>query len=150
MAVRTIRILAIVLVAVSTLVWSRPVHAKAEMLKRSLGNVLQAPLDYALAPYTAIDSLVQNYYRSKRHGALEKVVMTPVMGAIYVPSCVFMSGYLPAHRFIEGALMLPFAAALAGTEVDVHLYEPVHGKRGALVDKDPFYFGGRYCEGFFK
>jgi len=150
MGFRTVRIVAIALIAASTLVWTRPAHAKAEMLKRSISNVLQAPLDYALVPYTSVDSLIQNYYRSKRHSIVEKVMLTPVMGVIYMPACVFMSGYIPAHRFIEGALMLPAAAALAGTEVDLHLYEPVHGRRGAVVDKTPFYFGGRYCEGFFK
>lgn len=150
MGSRTVRFLAIALVVASTLAWSRPAHATADMLKRCISNVLQAPLDYALVPYTAVDSLVQNYYLSKRHGPVEKALLTPVMGAIYVPTCTFMSGYVSAHRFIEGALLLPFGAALAGTDVDIHLYEPVHGKRGAVVDDGPFYFGGRYCEGFFK
>lgn len=150
MRFRTAPILAIALLVASTLAWSRPAHAKAEMLKRSASNILQAPLDFALLPYTAVDTLVQNYYRSKRHGVVEKVALTPVMGVIYLPACTFAGGFVPAYRFVEGALTLPFAAALAGTEVDIHLYEPVHGRRGAVVDKDPLYFGGRYCEGFFK
>jgi hypothetical protein len=150
MGFRTVRIVAIALVAAAALVWSRPAHAKAETLKRSVSNILQAPLDYALMPYTAVDSLIQNYYRSERHGAVEKVLLTPVMGIIYLPSCIFMSGYVPAHRFLEGTFLLPVGLATAWTDTDIYLYDPVHGKRGAVVDKDPFYFGGRYCEGFFK
>jgi len=150
MGFRTTRIVAVAVLAAATLGWSGLAHAKAEMLKRQGGNVLQAPLDFALLPYTSVDSLVQNYYRSKRHGVVEKIMLTPVMGVIYVPACVFAGGYVSAHRAVEGALLLPAAAALAGTDVDIHLYDPVHGKRGAVVDKKPFYFGGRYCEGFFK
>lgn len=150
MGFRTVRLMAVALVAASVLAWTPAAHAKAEMLKRDISNVLQAPLDFALIPYTATDSLVHNYYRSKRHSLAEKIFLTPVMAVIYVPTCVFMSGYLPAHRFLEGSLLLPAALAVAPTDIDVHLYEPVHGKRGALVDKPPFYFGGRYCEGFFK
>jgi hypothetical protein len=150
MGFRTVRIVAVLLVAASTLLWSPSAHAKAETLKRSVSNILQAPLDFALMPYTSVDTLVRNYYMSKRTSALEKVMITPVIGVIYLPSCVFASGFLPAERLIEGVFMLPVGVATAGTDADIYLYDPVHGKRGAVVDEEPFYFGARYCEGFFK
>jgi hypothetical protein len=143
-----------VLVVAVSLLWAAPANAKGQMLRRSTENVTQAPLDLLLTPYTGPSSLIRNYYGSSRHSKLEKAMMTPVMGVIYLPACGFMSMYLPVHRFLEGVLLFPLAAVLAGTDKDIYLYDPVHGKKGALVDKkgEHFnaYFGGYYCEGFFK
>jgi hypothetical protein len=151
---RLVGFVAGVLVVGVSLLWAEPASAKGQMVRRSAENVLQAPLDLLLAPYTGPSSLVRNYYGSDRHSGLEKAMMTPVMGVIYVPACGFMSMYLPVHRFIEGVLLFPLAVALAGTEQDLYLYDPVHGKKGAVVDKKGknfnAYFGGYYCEGFFK
>lgn len=150
MASRTVRFMAVLLVAGATSLGSVPAHAKAVTLKRATSNLLQAPLDFLLIPYTSVSTLVRNYYMSPRHSTLEKVALSPVMGVIYVPSCIFMSTFVPAERFIEGGLMLPIGVAAAGTDLDIGLYDKVAGKRGALVNKDPLYFGGYYCEGFFK
>jgi hypothetical protein len=151
---RLVGFVAGVLVVGASLLSAAPAGAKGQMVRRSAENVTQAPLDLLLAPYTGPSSLIRNYYGSSRHSKLEKVMMTPVMGVIYLPACGFMSMYLPVHRFLEGMLTFPLALALAGTEQDIYLYDPVHGKKGAIVDKKGeyfnAYFGGYYCEGFFK
>ena len=151
---RTAAFLAIAIMTCMSLLPARPVQAKANMLKRSAENISQAPLDYLFIPFTSVSSLVRNYYMSERHSWIEKTVFTPVIAAVYVPCCVFMSSALPTHRIIEGAVTLPVGVALAGTDADFHLYQPAKSKRSAVVNRktDNFhvYFGAYYCEGFFK
>lgn len=150
MTSRSTRVLAAVALVAALAVPAERAAAKGETLKHASSNVLQAPLDIPFMPYTMMDTLVRNYYMSSRYSLWEKIGLTPIMLAIYGPSCAFASSFIPAERLVEGAVLLPFGVALAGTDVDIHLYNQVHGKRGAVVDKKPFYFGARYCEGFFK
>jgi hypothetical protein len=77
-------------------------------------------------------------------------MLTPLMLVVYAPSCTFLSIMTSVGRFAEGVFLLPLGAALAGTDEDIGMWEPVHGTNAAVVDKAPMYFGGYYCEGFFK
>jgi hypothetical protein len=124
--------------------------AKATLLKRSGSNLMGAPVDAILAPYTFTDTFVQGFYMNKRYSALEKVLFTPVWTAVYIPACGFVSAMLPAARFVEGAAMLPVGVATAGSDYDWAVFEPLPGKRNAVIQKQPFYMGTRWCKGFFE
>ena len=130
-----------------------PAAAKAEkavLLKRSANNLWQAPIDFLFAPYTFFDTAWNGYVRSKRFSPTEKVLLSPVVGVVYTPVCMFADGMTPMIRLFEGVAMLPLGVAAVNTDADPHLYEPNHGKRGAVIDKGSIYLGGRYCEGFFQ
>jgi hypothetical protein len=127
-----------------------PALAAATLLKRATGNVLQAPVDAVMAPYTFTDTFVHGMYLSDRYSTWEKIAFTPVWGVVYLPACGFVSMILPAARLIEGVAMLPVGLATAGSDYDVAVWQPMPGKRMAVVNKPPVYLGTRYCEGFFQ
>jgi hypothetical protein len=127
-----------------------PVFAKAKLLKRSASNVLQAPVDALAIPYTFPETFVHGLYFNKRFSPLEKVVFTPIWGIVYLPACTFVSAAMPAVRFLEGVALMPVGLATVNSDYDWALYQPMPGKRNALIQKKPLYMGGRYCEGFFQ
>jgi hypothetical protein len=109
-----------------------------------------APVDAIMAPYTFGETFVQGFYMNKRYSTLEKVLLTTVWGAVYIPACGFVSSMMPAARFVEGAAMLPVGVATSGTDYDWAVFEPLPGKRNAVIQSPPFYMGTRWCKGFFE
>jgi hypothetical protein len=149
MAVRAARVIVIGLVLALA---SMPAaaQAKAVLLKRAGSNLMGAPVDAVLVPYTFTDTFVRGFYLNKRYSALEKVLFSPVWAAVYVPACGFVSAMLPAARFVEGVAMLPVGAATAGSDYDWGVFQPLPGKSNAVIQKPPFYMGTRWCKGFFE
>ena len=153
MVVRAARLIVIGLVLALAAAPTAPAFADAVLLKRSGSNLMGAPVDAVMAPYTFTDSIVHGFYMSKRFSVLEKVLFTPVWAAVYVPACGFVSSMLPAARFVEGAAMLPVGAvtAAAGSDYDWGVFQGLPGKRSAVIQKPPMiYMGTRWCDGFFQ
>jgi len=146
----SLRLASVALVGLLTLAPAAPAGAAAVMLKRSVENVLQAPLDFVLTPVTMGVSFVRGAILKGEASPLAKAATTPIMAIPYLPTCTLISIFGPAERGLEGAITFPLALALAGTDVDYHLFEP---SGAALVDKKTtpfhFFFGTNYCEGYF-
>ena len=123
---------------------------KAVLLKRAGSNLVGAPGDALMVPYTFPETFVHGFYMNKRYSTLEKVLLTPVWGLVYVPACGFVSTMMPAARFVEGAAMVPVGVMTAGSDYDWGVFQPLPGKRNAIVQKPPLYTGTRWCEGFFQ
>jgi hypothetical protein len=132
--------------------WAGPASAKTDTLARGAMSLVGTPLDLALLPYTASSTFVRKFYLTGEQSALGKVMLTPLMGAVYGICCVAISGTAAAMRFTDGLLNVPLGLAVLGSDEvpDTALYEPVHGKTGAVVDYKGIYFGGYHCEGFFQ
>ncbi|HWP65199.1 MAG TPA: hypothetical protein VNO26_04705 [Candidatus Limnocylindria bacterium] len=128
----------------------RDAGAAAVLLKRAGSNLMGAPGDVLMLPYTFPETFVHGFYMNKRYSTLEKVLLTPVWGAVYVPACGFVSVFMPAGRFVEGAAMVPVGVATAASDYDWAVFEPLPGKRNAVIQKKPLYTGTRWCEGFFQ
>jgi len=137
---------------VVALATASPALAKTDVLKHGAANLLQAPLDVALAPYTMTDSFVRRFYLSDKRSLAEKITLTPLMGAVYIPCCTAITIVAALFRGFDGVVNVPVGLALLGSDsdVDLSMYDEIHGKRGALVDKSPLYFGAYHCEGFFQ
>jgi len=124
-----IRILAGIAAAAVLALAPATAHASPETLKRSMGNMLQAPLDLALSPIVAWATLNRN---------IRDIDDTPgVRIAYYVPGYFWLvglqvgasaiRGLTGALEFLPGLVLLPFDADLDP------LYDPV--ERGeALVE----------------
>jgi hypothetical protein len=122
----------LVAAAVATLLLSlSPTSAQAspETLQRSLGNLLQCPLDIVLAPVVAFRTLFIN---------LRDVDDTPAVRVAYaLPGYVWLTGLQAgagalrgltgALELVPGILLLPFEADLDA------LYDPAD-RGGALVE----------------
>jgi len=150
MEYRSVRLLGCIAALIMVLTSAPPVFAKAETLKRQASNALNGPPDMLLQPYTAMSSFVRNMYLRDHFSLTSKITLTPLMLVVYAPSCTFLSIMTSVGRFAEGIFLLPLGAALAGTDEDIGMWEPIHGTNAALIDKAPLYFGAYYCEGFFK
>jgi len=147
---RAARRIVIGLVLALALAPAAPAFAAAKLLKRAAGNVLQAPVDMAMMPYTFTDTFVHGMYMTDRYSVLEKVLFTPVWGVVYFPACGFVSMILPAARLLEGVAMMPVGLATVRSDYDTAVWQPMPGKRMAVFNKPPVYMGARYCEGFFQ
>lgn len=123
---------------------------RAVLLKRAGSNLMGAPGDLVMVPYTFPETFVHGFYMNKRYSVLEKVLLTPVWSVVYIPACGFVSTMMPAARFVEGAAMVPVGVATAGSDYDWGVFQPLPGKRNAVVQKPPVYTGTRWCEGFFQ
>lgn len=106
-------------------------QASPETLQRSMGNLLQSPLDIVLAPVVAFRTLFMN---------LRDVGDTPAVRVAYaLPGYVWltglqvgggvMRGIAGALELIPGIVLLPFEADLDA------LYDPAD-RGGALVELD--------------
>lgn len=144
------RLIGIGILMALALTRAEPAFAEANLLKRSGSNLLGAPVDAVLVPYTFPETFVRGFYMNKRYSVLEKVLLTPVWAAVYAPTCGFVSTMLPAARFFEGAAMLPVGIATSGSDYDWGVFQPLPGKNNALIQKSPFYMGTRWCKGFFE
>ena len=117
--------------AVSSLLALAPVAASAspETLRRALGNLIQAPLDIALAPVVAARTLVGN---------LRDVDDTMPVKVVYAaPGYVWLAGLqvgAGALRGIAGGLELLPGLLLLPLETDLDpLYDPAD-RGGALFE----------------
>src|SRR5262249_62156301 len=69
---------------------------KAVLLKPAGSNVIGAPGDALMVPYTFPETFVHGFYMNKRYSTLEKVLLTPVWSVVYIPACGFVSTMMPA------------------------------------------------------
>ena len=150
MAGRAARVILVGLVLALAAMPSNAEEKKAVLLKRAGENLMGAPGDALMLPYTFPETFVHGLYMNKRYSTLEKVLLTPVWGLVYIPACGFVSTMMPAARFVEGAAMVPVGVATAGSDYDWGVFQPLAGKRNAVVQKSPLYTGTRWCEGFFQ
>ncbi len=137
---------------VTALTWAGPASAKTDTLARGAMSLIGAPLDIALTPYTASSTFVRKFYISGNQSPVAKVVMTPLMGTVYGICCAAITASVTVMRLGDAMLNIPLGLAVVASdkEPDTAMYEPVHGKPGAVVDYHGLYFGGYHCEGFFQ
>ena len=134
------------------LLGARPAAAETETLAGGAMDLVGTPIDLALTPVTATTSFIRKYYVSGDQSIAQKVLMTPLTGVVYIPSCLMITGATTVMRFASGLVNIPIGLAMLGAEKapETNFYEPIHGKPGALVDFHGVYFGGYHCEGFFQ
>jgi hypothetical protein len=151
MAMRRARRTATTALLVAALASAGPASAKIDTLAQGAMNLVGAPIDVAMSPYTATSTFVRKQY-AKSGSTLANIATTPVLGLVFIPSCVIITGTVAALRFVDGLVNVPVGLAVLGSDVDpgTSIYEPVHGEYGAVVDAGPIYFGGYHCEGFFQ
>ena len=150
MAGRAARVILVGLVLALAASQGNAEEKRAVLLKRAGSNLMGAPGDALMVPYTFPETFVHGFYMNKRYSVLEKVLLTPVWSLVYVPACGFVSSMMPAARFVEGVAMLPVGVATAGSDYDWGVFQPLPGKRNAVVQKSPLYTGVRWCDGFFQ
>jgi hypothetical protein len=152
MAMRWTRRAATTALLVAALASAGPAAAETDTLAQGAMNLVGSPLDVAMAPYTATSSFVRKHYLTGKESTLAKVGTTPLLGLVYIPSCLIITGSVAALRFVDGLLNVPVGLAVLGSDVNpgTSIFEPVHGDHRAVVDAGPIYFGGYYCEGFFQ
>jgi hypothetical protein len=142
----TAALIAIVLLGVRT------APAETATLAGGAMDLVGTPIDLALTPVTATTSFVRKYYVGSEQSAAHKVMLTPLIGVVYLPSCVMITGATSLMRLASGLLNVPLGIAMLGSDTvpDTRIYEPLHGSPGALVDYHGIYFGGYHCEGYFQ
>jgi hypothetical protein len=142
----TAALLAIVLMG------ARTSAAETSTLAGGAMDLVGTPIDVALMPVTATTSFVRKYYVGGSQSVAQKVMMTPLTGVVYLPSCLMITGATTFMRFVSGLVNIPMGLVALGmdTPPDTRIYEPLHGSPGALVDFHGVYFGGYHCEGFFQ
>ena len=134
------------------LLGARTTAAETATLAGGAMDLVGTPIDLALAPVTATTSFVRKFYVTGNRSLAEKVTLTPLIGVVYLPSCLAITGATTMLRLASGLLNVPLGLALLGSDTvpDTRLYEPLHGSPGALVDTHGIYFGGYHCEGYFQ
>ena len=134
------------------LMGARTSAADTSTLAGGAMDLVGTPIDVALTPVTATTSFVRKYYVTSDASVAQKVLMTPLTGVVYLPSCIMITGATTVMRFASGLVNIPIGLAMLGVEKapETNFYEPIHGKPGALVDFHGVYFGGYHCEGFFQ
>jgi hypothetical protein len=142
---------AIAVVLATALTWSGAASAEINTLKHGAMSLVGAPLDLAFTPYTATSTLVRKFYMSDKESALSKVLLTPLVGTVYLTSCIMgITGATTVVRLTDAIVNVPLGLAMLGSdkEPDTTLYEPTKG--GAVVDYKGLYFGAYSCEGYFQ
>ncbi len=134
----------------TALTWAAPASAKTDTLARGAMDLVGTPLDIALAPVTGTTSFVRKFYMQGNQSPTAKILLTPLVGAIYGITCTGMTGAVAVMRLADGLLNVPLGLAVLGSDKDpdTAIYEPIKG--AALVDTHGIYFGGYHCEGFFQ
>jgi hypothetical protein len=125
--------------------WARPASAQPSMLKRSAENMLMAPLDALVSPYTAWDTLDQNMESEQSTGSR---VATSIIGFPYNWALYLV---LAGFREAAGIAELPIGLALwpvnAFHKVELAPFFDT-AESAALVDAKTsameFKFGGRW------
>lgn len=138
-------------VLATALAWTGVASAETATLKRGAMDIVGAPLDLALTPYTATSTFVRKFYMSEKQSALEKVFLTPLVGTVYATTCIMgITGTVTVMRVVDAIVNVPLGLAMLGAEKepDTAMYEPTKG--GALVDYKGIYFGAYNCEGYFQ
>jgi hypothetical protein len=142
---RRIRLLVVSLLVLGAGLWARPASAQPSMLKRSAENILMAPLDAIVSPYTAWDTLDHNMEGEKSTGAR---VATSIVG---FPYNLLLYVVLAGFRGAAGVTELPIGLVLwpvnAFHKVEVAPFFDTT-EASALVDAKTsvmeFKFGGRW------
>jgi hypothetical protein len=142
---RWIRSLGCPLVALGIALSAAPAGAQPSLLKRSAENILMAPLDAVVAPYTAWTTLEQNMESLDSTGSK---VTTAIIGIPYNwGTYVVLGGF----RFASGVFGIPIGLVLwpvnAFHKVELSPFFDT-SESGALVDVKTsvmdFKFGGRW------
>jgi len=108
-----------------------PAQASPETLRRSLGNILQGPLDMLLSPITALLTLARNMSDIDDSTAVR--IVYPLPGWIWLTGLNFGSGGI---RTVTGVLEVIPAVILFPFETDMDpLFDPVEDA-AALVEWD--------------
>lgn len=152
MAMRRARRTATTALLVATLALAGPASAKSDTLVNGAMNLVGAPVDLALSPYTATSTFVRKQYIKSDQSTAGKIATTVPVGMVYITSCVLITTVVGVLRLVDGMVNVPVGLAVLGSDVDpgTSIYEPVHGENGALIDAPPIYAGGYHCEGFFQ
>ena len=152
MALRRARRTATTALLVAALASAGPASAETETLAKGAMNLVGAPIDLAMSPYTATSTFVRKHYATSDQSTLAKVATTPPVGMVYLTTCLAITGAVAALRLVDGLVNVPVGLAVLGSDVDpgTSIYSPVRGEYGAVVDAGPIYFGGYHCEGFFQ
>jgi hypothetical protein len=142
---RRVVLFACSLVALGVAVGVRPACAQAKGVQRSVANILMAPLDLVVSPYTTWQTLDQNLESVESTGGkvAAGIVGYPFTWALYL--------VLGGFREAAGAAELPVSLALwpvnAFTPVELSPFFDA-SEAGALVDAKTsvmeFKFGGRW------
>src|SRR5262245_61087285 len=107
MAMRRVRRTATGALLVAALASAGPASAKIDTLAHGAMNLVGTPLDVALSPYTATSTFVRKQYVKGGQSTLAKVVTTPALGLVYIPSCVIATVAVAALRFADGLVNVP-------------------------------------------
>jgi hypothetical protein len=152
MSTRRVRRTGIAALLAITLLGARPAAAETSTLAGGAMDLVGAPVDLALTPVTATTSFVRKYYVGGNKSVPQKVLLTPLIGVVYIPCCMAITGATTFMRLVSGLVNIPVGLASLGSDTapDTKIYEPLHGSPGALVDYHGIYFGGYHCEGFFQ
>jgi hypothetical protein len=140
-----IRLLVFSLLVLGTGLWARPASAQPSMLKRSAENVLMAPLDAIVSPYTAWDTLDQNMATDQSTGGR---IATSMVGLPYnFMTYLVLAGFREAAGILELPIGLVLWPVNAFHKVEVSPFFDT-AESAALVDAKTsfmeFKFGGRW------
>ena len=91
MAMRPARRTATAALLATVLACAGPAAAETATLARGAMSLVGTPVDLALTPYTAGSAFVRKYYVNGKQSALEKALMTPVMGMVAKPCSRYQS-----------------------------------------------------------
>lgn len=142
---RWIRSLGCFVVVLGVGFWTAPAAAQPSMLKRSAENILMAPLDALVAPYTAWTTLDQNMESLESTGAK---VATGIIGFPYnFVTYVVLGGFREASGVFGVPIGLVLWPVNAFHKVELGPFFDT-SEAGALVDAKTsvmdFKFGGRW------
>jgi hypothetical protein len=148
---RALRIIAAGLIVALPLLRADSVLAGGQTLKKSVGNMTQAPLDLALIPATSTATIARGLVGSKTYSPFAKVLMAPFAFTLGTTFCSLLSLTTATIRLLDGVASFPVGLAVLPTDKEApSLYNHVPNAR-AMVDHDTkpyhFNFGIYYCEG---
>jgi hypothetical protein len=151
MTSRAVRIVAAGLILALSLLRVDFALAGGQTLKKSVGNMTQAPLDMALIPATSATTMYRGLVGSKTYSPLAKVLISPLAFSLGAGFCSLLTLTTATVRLLDGVASLPVGLALLPTDKEApSLYNHVPNAR-AMVDHDTtayhFNFGIYYCEG---
>ena len=84
------------------LLGARTATAETSTLAGGAMDLVGTPIDLALSPVTATTSFVRKYYVTSDASAAQKVMMTPLVGVVYIPSCLAITGATTFMRLVSG------------------------------------------------
>jgi len=142
---RRILLLVVTLLVLGAGLRARPASAQPSMLKRSAENVLMAPLDAIVSPYTAWNTLDQNMESDQSTGGR---IATSIIGVPYnFMTYLVLAGFREAAGILELPIGLVLWPVNAFHKVELAPFFDT-AESSALVDAKTsvmeFKFGGRW------